>query len=205
MRYLSWAFYPLAAGYAVYSLVYREHRGWYSWLLSSAVSFIYMFGFITMCPQLYLNYKLKSVAHLPWRMLTYKFINTFIDDLFAFIIKMPTLHRLSVFRDDIVFFVYLYQRWAYPVDFKRENEFGFVPAEHAPQQDKKDQNEQQEVAQQEDQKDQTLQKDKQEVVQQAVGQSAQPDHSEPSPADAESDSAASSSDSSIRKRRTPKI
>ena len=25
-----------------------------------------------MCPQLYLNYKLKSVAHLPWRMLTYK-------------------------------------------------------------------------------------------------------------------------------------
>ncbi len=62
-----------------------------------------------MCPQLYLNYKLKSVAHLPWRMLTYKALNTFIDDLFAFIIKMPTLHRLSVFRDDIIFFIYLYQ------------------------------------------------------------------------------------------------
>lgn len=27
-----------------------------------------------MCPQLYLNYKLQSVAHLPWRMLTYKFL-----------------------------------------------------------------------------------------------------------------------------------
>jgi hypothetical protein len=36
-------------------------------------------------------------------------INTFIDDLFAFIVTMPTLHRLSVFRDDLVFFVYLYQ------------------------------------------------------------------------------------------------
>ena len=52
-----------------------------------------------MCPQLFINYKLKSVAHLPWRQMTYKFLNTIIDDLFAFVIKMPALHRLSVFRD----------------------------------------------------------------------------------------------------------
>ena len=52
-----------------------------------------------MCPQLFINYKLKSVAHLPWRQMTYKFLNTIIDDLFAFVIKMPMLHRLSVFRD----------------------------------------------------------------------------------------------------------
>lgn len=38
---------------------------------------------------------------------------------------MPTLHRLAVFRDDIIFFVYLYQRWKYPVDKTRVNEFGF--------------------------------------------------------------------------------
>lgn len=56
-------------------------------------------GFIMMCPQLFINYKLKSVAHLPWRQMTYKFLNTIIDDLFAFVIKMPILHRLSVFRD----------------------------------------------------------------------------------------------------------
>ena len=37
--------------------------------------------------------------------------NTFIDDIFAFIITMPTAHRLACFRDDIVFVVYLYQRW----------------------------------------------------------------------------------------------
>lgn len=49
-------------------------------------------------PQLYLNYKLKSVAHLPWRQMTYKFLNTIIDDLFAFVIRMPLLHRISVFR-----------------------------------------------------------------------------------------------------------
>jgi hypothetical protein len=77
-----------------------------------------------MTPQLFINYKLKSVAHLPWRMLTYKALNTFIDDIFAFIIKMPTLYRLGCLRDDIIFFIYLYQRYIYKVDNKRTNEFG---------------------------------------------------------------------------------
>ena len=50
----------------------------------------------------------------------YRFLNTFIDDLFAIIIKMPTMHRLSCFRDDLVFVIYLYQRWIYPVDDRRQ-------------------------------------------------------------------------------------
>ncbi|CAB1320476.1 unnamed protein product [Coregonus sp. 'balchen'] len=50
--------------------------------------------------------------------------NTFIDDIFAFIITMPTSHRLACFRDDVVFLVYLYQRWLYPVDKTRMNEYG---------------------------------------------------------------------------------
>ena len=54
-----------------------------------------------MTPQLFINYKLKSVAHLPWRMMTYKALNTFIDDIFAFVIKMPTLYRIGCFRDGI--------------------------------------------------------------------------------------------------------
>lgn len=58
-----------------------------------------------MTPQLFINYKLKSVAHLPWRMLTYKALNTFIDDLFAFVIKMPMLYRIGCFRDGI--YIYL--------------------------------------------------------------------------------------------------
>ncbi len=91
-------------------------------------------------------------------MLTYKALNTFIDDLFAFVIKMPTLYRLGCFRDgahhlnltsflvkkylnfcravclpwqrvfatfsDIVFLIFLYQRYIYRVDPKRVNEFG---------------------------------------------------------------------------------
>lgn len=129
MRYLAYALYPLVGGYAVYSLLYQTHKSWYSWILNSLVGAVYTFGFILMCPQLYLNYKLKSVAHLPWRQMTYKFLNTIIDDLFAFVIKMPLLHRLSVFRDDLVFLVYLYQRWIYRVDKTRANEFGYAEEE----------------------------------------------------------------------------
>lgn len=61
---------------------------------------------------------------MPARAMTYKFLNTFIDDLFAFTIKMPTLHRLATLRDDVIFFFYLYQSWAYKVDYSRVNEFG---------------------------------------------------------------------------------
>ena len=66
----------------------------------------------------------QSVAHMPAKAMTYKFLNTFIDDLFAFTIKMPTLHRLATLRDDVIFFIYLYQSWAYKVDYSRVNEFG---------------------------------------------------------------------------------
>lgn len=37
---------------------------------------------------------------------------------------MPTMYRLGCFRDDIVFLVYVYQRWIYRVDPTRVNEFG---------------------------------------------------------------------------------
>ena len=124
--YLSYVLFPLVIGYSIYTLVYDSHKSWYSWILNSLVGAVYTFGFILMCPQLYINYKLKSVAHLPWRQMTFKFLNTIIDDLFAFVIKMPTLHRLSVFRDDAIFLIYLYQRWIYPVDKKRANEYGFA-------------------------------------------------------------------------------
>jgi len=124
MKYLGILLMPAVVGYSLYTLVFHTHTGWYSWAVGSLVAIVYTFGFVRMTPQLFINYKLKSVAHLPWRSFTYKALNTFIDDLFAFIIRMPTMHRLSCFRDDLVFLVYLYQRWIYPVDKSRVNEFG---------------------------------------------------------------------------------
>ena len=122
---------------------------------------VYTFGFVMMTPQLFINYKLKSVAHLPWRAFmceslsllcllpsqspspsraisatiqpcspsvleppTDKAFNTFIDDAFAWMIEMPTKHRVMTLRDDLIFFVFLYQRHLYPIDKKRANEYG---------------------------------------------------------------------------------
>mmetsp|Transcript_29612 Transcript_29612/g.46502 ORF Transcript_29612/g.46502 Transcript_29612/m.46502 type:complete len:733 (+) Transcript_29612:85-2283(+) len=115
---------PLVAGYGLYSLYFQKHKGWYSWILNTLVGFIYMFGFVMMTPQLFINYKLQSVAHLNWRTMSYKSINTFIDDLFAFVITMPIMHRMACLRDDVIFFIFLYQRYKYRVDYTRVNEFG---------------------------------------------------------------------------------
>lgn len=150
-RYLYIVAVPLLAAYAVYSLIYEQHKSWYSFVIATLVGSVYAYGFLMMVPSLYINYRLKvrlekslsshffflpfllhslltelqqSVAHMPGKALTYKFLNTFIDDLFAFTIKMPTLHRLATLRDDVIFFVWLYQGYKYRVDYKRVNEFG---------------------------------------------------------------------------------
>ena len=139
-RYLYMVAVPLLLGYAIYSVVYETHKSWYSFVITTLVGSVYAYGFLMMVPSLYINYRLQvwspilittianqcfqSVAHMPGRAMTYKFLNTFIDDLFAFTIKMPTLHRLATLRDDVIFFIYLYQAYKYKVDYSRVNEFG---------------------------------------------------------------------------------
>lgn len=38
---------------------------------------------------------------------------------------MPTMYRIGCLRDDVIFFIYLYQRYIYRVDPTRVNEFGY--------------------------------------------------------------------------------
>ncbi|KAF9450961.1 cleft lip and palate transmembrane 1 [Macrolepiota fuliginosa MF-IS2] len=127
-RYVSYVAIPTLIAYSGYSLVYESHKGWYSFVISTLTSFVYMFGFAQLVPQLIINYKLKSVAHMPMKAMIYKTLSTVVDDFFAFCIKMPFLHRLACFRDDVVFLVFLYQRWIYRIDPKRVNEYGQVMA-----------------------------------------------------------------------------
>jgi len=72
MRVLGMVLYPVVLGWAIYTLLYHHHRSWWSWVVSVLANGVYMFGFIAMTPQLYINYRLKSVAHLPWRVFMYK-------------------------------------------------------------------------------------------------------------------------------------
>ena len=45
----------------------------------------------------------------------------------VYIIWRRSLNILSSFcLADVIFLIYLYQRWVYPVDKKRVNEFGFA-------------------------------------------------------------------------------
>jgi hypothetical protein len=80
--------------------VYKTHRGWYSFVITTLTSFVYMFGFVSylcfrdwamlnsaaqaqLIPQLIINYKLKSVAHMPMKAMIYKTLSTVVDDFFA--------------------------------------------------------------------------------------------------------------------------
>jgi len=124
--YLGMILYPLVFGSAIYAKKYYVYSSWWSWLISNLANAVYTFGFITLCPQLYVNYRLKSVAHLPWKVFVYKIFNTFVDDIFAFMIQMPLKHKLMTLRDDIVFVGFLIQAYIYRVDKSRINEFGFA-------------------------------------------------------------------------------
>jgi len=43
-KYLGWVLFPLFLCYGVYSLLYHEHKGWYSFLLSMSYGFLLTFG-----------------------------------------------------------------------------------------------------------------------------------------------------------------
>ena len=113
MKLLGLVLIPLIVAFCVYRLIYEKYRSWYSWAILSLAACSEVFGFVTMTPQVFMNYRLKSVEHLPWRALSYQAVNTFIDDVFTLVIRMPEVQKFSVLRDDIVFIVCIYQRWLY--------------------------------------------------------------------------------------------
>ena len=58
-KYVGFALIPCVLGYSVYSLKTQTHRSFYSWAVASLVGAVYAFGFVLMCPQLWINYRLK--------------------------------------------------------------------------------------------------------------------------------------------------
>lgn len=43
-----WGGIPLLLSYAVYSLLYEEHKSWYSYTVTTLVGFVYFWGFLMM-------------------------------------------------------------------------------------------------------------------------------------------------------------
>ncbi len=125
-KYVGIAMAPVLTGYTIYSALYQSHKSWYSFIIGTLTSFTYAFGFVTLVPQLIVNHKLRSTAGLSAKTMIYSTLGTVVDDLGAFCIKMPTLHRLACFRDDVVFIIFLYQKWLYGTDNTRSNQYGQV-------------------------------------------------------------------------------
>jgi len=129
MRYATYVMYPLAVVSGIYCLYYYQYKSLWSWTLSSLMTLMYSSRFIHMLPQVFINHKLQSVAHMPWRVLTLKFFNTFIDDFYAWIVVREYVsfkYRLMTLQDDVIFFVLMWQRYKYKVDYTRADEFGYV-------------------------------------------------------------------------------
>ncbi|KAJ8004730.1 hypothetical protein DPEC_G00139330 [Dallia pectoralis] len=124
MKCLSYLVCPLSISGAIFSLFYLRYKSYYSLLINNLVSGIYAFGFLSMAPQLFVNFKLKSVCHLQWNILMYKAVNTFVNDTFAYIFNTHSCHQLTCFRDDILFLVYVYQRRLYCTNKCRGCEYG---------------------------------------------------------------------------------
>jgi len=132
MFYMKCVLYPCAAFWGVRNLYYEEYKSWWSWLISSLADFAYAFQFIEMWPQIFMNYKLKSVAHMPWRVLLYKFFHTIVDDFFAFFVMADHItakHKWMSLRDDFIFVIYLAQLFIYREDRSRADEYGYVYAD----------------------------------------------------------------------------
>ncbi|KAG8010205.1 Cleft lip and palate transmembrane protein 1-like protein [Nibea albiflora] len=106
-RYLSYLVYPLCISGAFFSLAYLRQKNYYSWLINSLVTGVYAFGFLSMAPQLFINHK---------------GVNTLISDLcscasfFSSSGSFSSSHQLSCFRDELLFFLYLYQRSSSPTN-----------------------------------------------------------------------------------------
>ena len=118
---------PIGVIYLGYRIYYYSDNivknNWKS-IVIFIIEYIYfllnVFGFILLTPQIYLNYKLQSVEHLPMKAMTYKFLNTIIDDLYAFAVKTPTMYRIFCFRDDVIFVIYIYQIFKYRKNSRAE-------------------------------------------------------------------------------------
>ncbi|KAK6327007.1 hypothetical protein J4Q44_G00026520 [Coregonus suidteri] len=130
MKCLSYLVYPLSISGSIFSLVYLRYKSYYSWLINSLVSGIYAFGFLSMAPQLFINFKLKSVGHLQWNVLMYKAVNTLVNDAFACVFSTHPSHQLGCFRDEVLFLVYLYQRRLYSTNKTRCREYGSCHHNH---------------------------------------------------------------------------
>jgi hypothetical protein len=124
MKFLMMLMAPCFSIYFLYKAYYLQPESsmafeLYQLLISSAMNFVAATEFVRLTPQLYLNYKLKSVPAIPWRTLSYKFVDAIIDDIANYAMGSPTMILIMHLNDDFAFLVLIFQRWLYREDSNR--------------------------------------------------------------------------------------
>ncbi|KAI9245738.1 cleft lip and palate transmembrane protein 1-domain-containing protein [Helicostylum pulchrum] len=67
--------------------------------------------FLIIIPQLYINHQMHMVNNVSIDTMVYKSINIAIDGLFALAIGIPILHQLSFIKSNLIFLVYIFQKY----------------------------------------------------------------------------------------------
>ena len=80
-----------------------------------------------MLTEIYANYKVKSVGYFPMSVFFYRLVEVLIDEAIATVLNLPTIFCISCYRNDVVFLLYMIQRWMYRVDPNRSDIDDYMP------------------------------------------------------------------------------
>ena len=124
---------PVAAGFALRSLLLMPQRSWYSWAIATLAETLYICGIALMLPPVVRNFRLGTVPpprRPPLRnrwLLTYRIVCALSDDVVLLLAQthstgLPTAHALACLRDDVVLLIELAQSYGplrLPIDEAR--------------------------------------------------------------------------------------
>ncbi|CRG96361.1 serpentine receptor, putative [Plasmodium gallinaceum] len=102
----------------IYNLVFNKYDSFYSLIITTSGVYSYIFNFIFMFPQVVKNYYTKTIQYIPLPSFVLLFLNAIMDDLLAIFLRVPTIHKFSVFGDDVIFTIFLLQYILYKKERK---------------------------------------------------------------------------------------
>ncbi|SCM21288.1 conserved Plasmodium protein, unknown function [Plasmodium chabaudi adami] len=97
----------------IYNIFYKKYDSFYSFFILTIGECSYIFNFMFMCQNIIANYLTRTVPHLSLIYIFPLFLNVITDDIFALLLRIPTIHKLNAFADDFVFFVFCLQLCLY--------------------------------------------------------------------------------------------
>ncbi|CAD2104493.1 conserved Plasmodium protein, unknown function [Plasmodium vinckei] len=97
----------------IYNIFYKKYDSFYSFFILTIGECSYIFNFMFMCQNIIANYITKTVPHLSLIYIFPLFLNVITDDIFALLLRMPTIHKFNALADDFILFVFCLQLCLY--------------------------------------------------------------------------------------------